>query len=135
MKKLTTIGILSLVLLICMSARPVSHTGRIKFKSSTASASFDFFRTHHQGRGVAAAWGLKSSGGVNGFEVKKTYEDPTDPAAEWFPVYSTACNGSRSYKCVDNQVSPGFVSYQVTAEMSDGSSVQSDISVEHIVSH
>jgi hypothetical protein len=135
MKKLTTIGILSLVLFVCMSAKPVSHTNRIQFKASTATASFDFFRTHHQGRGIAATWGLKSTGGVNGFQVRKTYEDPSDPAAEWSAVYSTACNGSKSYKCVDNQVDAGFVSYQVIAEMADGSTVASDISVEHIVSH
>lgn len=135
MKKLTTIGILSLVLFICMSAKPVKQTSNVQFKVAPA-VTFDFFRTHHQGRGITATWGLKSNTGVAGFRVRKTDGDPTDIYTEWSDVYSTACNGSRSYKCTDNNVSGGFISYQVIALAADGSDMgASDIITEHVVSH
>ena len=126
MKTITSIGILSLLLFICMSAAP---------PKKTTSPSFSFFRTHHQGRGITSTWGLNSNAGVSGFVVKRTYEDPTDPYAEWQPVFTSPCSGSRSYKCTDNNVSAGFVTYKVEVDMTDGSTMDSDISTEHIVSH
>ena len=99
------------------------------------STSFDFFRTHRQGKGVAASWGVTSDQGVARFSVRKTYEDPSDPYAYWEEVSSTSCNGSRSYKCNDQNVFPGFASYQVVAEMADGTTVASGVRTVHIVSH
>jgi len=137
MKAITTTGILSLLLLICMSATPLKQksTSVLHVKNATTSPSFDFFRTHRQGRGITSTWGLSSNAGVSGFVVRKTYEDPSDPYAEWQDVYSSACGSARSYKCTDNNVSPGFISYQVVAIMTDGRSMGSDISTERIVSH
>ena len=136
MKTITTTGILSLLLFICMSATPVKQklTGVLHVKSAT-SPSFDFFRTHRQGRGITSTWGLTSNSGVSGFVVRKTYEDPTDPYAEWVDVYTSACGSARSYKCTDNNVSPGYISYQVVAIMTDGNTLGSDISTERVVSH
>ena len=99
------------------------------------STDFAFFRTHRQGKGIAATWGVTSSTGVARFAVKKTYEDPSDPYAYWEEVSSTSCNGSRSYKCHDPNVIPGFISYQVVAELVDGTTVQSSVRTVHIVSH
>ena len=98
------------------------------------SAGFSFFRTHRQGKGITASWGANSSAGVVSFSLQKTYEDPSDPYAVWEEVSSTPCNGSRSYKCTDNNVFPGFISFRVTALMSDGSTIESPISTVHIVS-
>ncbi len=136
MKAITTTGILSLILFICMSAMPLKQksTSVLHVKSAT-SPSFNFFRTHRQGRGITSDWGLTSNAGVSGFVVRKTNEDPTDPYAEWFDVYSCGCSSSRSYKGTDNNVSPGFITYQVVAIMTDGSTMASDISTERIVSH
>ena len=137
MKTITTTGILSLLLFICMSATPVKQNqiSVLQIKNAATSPSFDFFRTHRQGRGITSTWGLTSNAGVSGFVVKKTYEDPTDPYAEWVDVYSSACGSARSYKCTDNNVSPGFISYQVIAVMTDGRSMASEILTERIVSH
>jgi hypothetical protein len=136
MKTITTTGILSLLLFICLSARPVKRTpSALHIKSTTASPSFDFFRIHRQGRGVTSTWGLTSTAGVSGFVVKKTYEDPSDPYSEWQDVYSSACGSARSYKCTDNNVSPGYISYQVTALMADGTSISSEILTDRVVSH
>ncbi|RZK46878.1 MAG: hypothetical protein EOO94_01865 [Pedobacter sp.] len=103
--------------------------------SSRPVSNFSFFRTHRQGRGIAAAWGLNSEAGAVGFRVEKTYEDPTDPYAIWEQVEYVACNGSRSYKSADANVFPGNISYRVVAQQSDGSTVESAISTVRIVSH
>jgi hypothetical protein len=135
MKALTTTGILSLLLVICMSATPKQKQNSVlHFKNATASPSFDFFRTHRQGRGITSSWGLTSNTGVSGFVVRRTYEDPTDPYAFWEDVYSSPCTASRSYKCTDNNIFPGFISYQVVAVMTDGSTIASDILTDRIVS-
>lgn len=99
------------------------------------SGDFSFFRTHRQGKGVTASWGVTSGAGVVGFQVQKTYEDPTDPYAVWEDVSSVPCNGSRSYKATDNSVFPGSISYRVSALLSDGNSIESGISTVRIVSH
>ena len=96
---------------------------------------FAFFRTHRQGKGVAATWGLNAEAGTIGFRVEKTYEDPSDPYAVWEDVENIGCNGSRSYKCVDKSVFPGNISYRVVAQKADGSTVASPVSTVRIVSH
>lgn len=101
-----------------------------------ANASFSFFRTHRQGKaGITATWGLTVSTNVSGFIVQKTYEDPTDPYANWETVSLTPCTGERSYKCTDANVFPGFISYRVIASMANGGEIISEISTVHIVSH
>ena len=102
---------------------------------SAQSVDFAFFRTHRQGKGVAATWGVTSSVGVVSFKLERTYEDPNDTYSEWQEVASGACNGSRSYKCKDGNVSPGFINYRVLAQLEDGSTIQSAVSTVHIVSH
>ena len=100
------------------------------------STSFAFFRTHRQGKaGITATWGVTSEAGISSFSVLRTYEDPTDPYAYWEVVSSIASNSSRSYKCTDDNVFPGFISYCVVAVMNDGSTLASPIATEHIVSH
>ena len=100
------------------------------------SPSFAFFRTHRQGKaGITADWGVTSDAGIGSFSVLRTYEDPTDPYAYWEVVSSIPSNSSRSYKCTDNDVFPGFISYCIVAVMNDGTTVMSPIATEHIVSH
>ena len=99
------------------------------------AGDFSFFKTHRQGKGVTASWGLSNEAGVVGFQVKKTYEDPTDPYALWEDVSSVPCNGSRSYKSTDSNVFPGNISYKIIVQRADGSSFESGISTARIVSH
>jgi hypothetical protein len=103
--------------------------------TSQPVSSFSFFRTHRQGKGIAATWALNSEAGAVGFRVEKTYEDPTDPYAIWEQVEYVSCNGSRSYKSADANVFPGNISYRVVVQQSDGSTVESAISTVRIVSH
>ena len=103
--------------------------------TKSAVGEFSFFRTHRQGKGIAATWGLSAESGIVGFRVEKTYEDPTDPYAVWEDVENVGCNGSRSYKCVDKSVFPGNISYRVVAQKANGSTVESPISTVRIVSH
>jgi hypothetical protein len=136
MKTLVRIGIFSLLLFICVSAKPLKQTSSIlEIRTTASSAAFDFFRTHRQGKGITSTWGLSSDAGVVGFIVKKTYEDPEDPYSYWEDVCNVQCNSSRSYKCTDNNVSPGFVSYCIVAVMNDGSIIVSDYSTTRIVRH
>ena len=108
--------------------------GTVKVKQAQ-SADFSFFRTHRQGKGVAASWGITSGAGVVSFQLQKTYEDPNDTYSEWSEVASGTCNGSRSYKCTDGNVSPGFVNYRVLALLEDGNTIASAVSTVHVVSH
>ena len=137
MKTITTTGILSLLLFLCLSASPVKDFNNSKpiIKKTVIAPSFDFFRTHRQGRGITSSWGLTSNAGVTGFVVRRTYEDPNDDYAEWSIVYSSPCGNSRSYKCNDDVVSAGTVSYQVIAMLQGGGMIASPISTEKIVSH
>lgn len=105
----------------------------VKVEKAQAT-DFSFFRTHRQGKGIAASWGITSSAGVVSFQLQKTYEDPNDTYSEWTEVASGTCNGSRSYKCIDGNVSPGFINYRVLALMEDGSTMASAVSTVHIVS-
>ncbi len=136
MKTITTTGILSLLLFICLSASPVKEVNNSKLlvKKTIIAPSFDFFRTHRQGRGITSSWGLTSNAGVNGFVVMRTYEDPNDEYAEWSIVYSLPCGNSRSFKCTDDAVTAGTVSYQVVAMLQGGGMIASPISTEKIVS-
>ena len=135
--KFSAFAISALILSAVASTEPATLPDRKESAKveQVQGTSFDFFRTHRNGKGVAAAWGVTSDQGVARFAVKKTYEDPSDPYASWEEVSSTSCNGSRSYKCSDQNVYPGFVSYQVVAEMVDGTTVSSGVRTVHIVSH
>ncbi|MCW3117771.1 MAG: hypothetical protein JWM28_1853 [Chitinophagaceae bacterium] len=101
---------------------------------SSFSADLSFFRTHRQGKGVSVNWGITSSEGVTGFIIQKTYEDPGDPYSMWEDVASVSCNALRSYKCEDENVYPGFISYRIIIVQSNGSKISSAVSTVHIVS-
>lgn len=101
----------------------------------TLTNDFAFFRTHKQGKKVAAIWALNSTDGVTGFVVQRTYEDPTDPYAFWEDLCSMGCSPSRSFKYTDENVFPGVISYRVVALMNDGNTITSEVSGVRIVSH
>ncbi len=101
----------------------------------TPVPAFAFFRTHRQGAGITATWGLTSEQGVTGFLIQRTYEDPNDPYAFWEDIFALPCTSNRSYKHTDQNVSPGYISYRVIAFFQFGGSMMSEISTEHIVSH
>jgi hypothetical protein len=81
-------------------------------------------------------WGSSAnSNSVTCFTLIRTYEDTTDPYAEWTQVGNIPCNATRSYKLTDENVSPGFVSYRVVASLCAGGYEFSDVETIHIVSH
>ena len=115
---------------------PQESTSGLSVKmANTPNPDFSFFRTHRQGPGIMATWGLTSNQGVTGFVVQKTYEDPNDPYAYWENICAVPCGSGRSFKYHDLYVSPGFISYRVIAYLQYGGSIMSLISTEHIVSH
>jgi hypothetical protein len=97
-------------------------------------ASFVFFRTHRQGKGVTATWAV-SAGNVASFTVKRTYEDPNDPYAFWEDISTVPGGLGRSFKYTDENVFPGYVNYKIVALMDDGSSIVSEVATVRIVSH
>ena len=104
--------------------------------SQDVAGTFDSFRIHRQTKdGVTATWSFSSGGTVTGFILERTYEDPTDPYANWEVAGTTPSTGSRSYKITDDGVFPGFISYRVIATMSTGEEISSDIETIHIISH
>lgn len=98
------------------------------------SPVFTSFSTHRQGKGAALSWAVESSAGVISFSIQRTYEDVTDPYAVWEDITSLPIDGSKFYRYTDENVSPGFISYRVSALLSDGTTAESVISTIHIVS-
>ena len=103
--------------------------------TKTQDAGFAFFRTHRQGKGIMATWGLTSTIGVTGFVVQRTYNDPSDPYSIWEEVNSMSCSPLRSFKCIDANVYPGSISYRLVALMDDGNTIVSEVSTVRIVRH
>ncbi len=120
---------------ICSSFSPAKE--KLSVEKKAPVSSFEFFRTHRQGRAaITATWGITAPGNdVSGFIVEKTYEDPTDPYANWEIVSAVPNSGGRSFKCTDNNVFPGFISYRVTATFLGGGTCITPISTVHIISH
>jgi hypothetical protein len=104
------------------------------YRTSFFSSDISFLRTHRQGKGIEVNWGVTSTDGVSGFIVQKTYQDPNDPYSVWENVSSMSCNPSRSFKCNDEEVFPGYISYRVWIVMTNGSKTVSPASVVHIMS-
>jgi hypothetical protein len=106
-----------------------------KIKQATV-ASLDFFRTHRQGKaGITATWEITSAIGVAGFSLERTYEDPSDPYANWEMVSMMPHTGARSYKFTDTNIFPGFITYRLVSVMTSGEKIISGISTVHIVQH
>lgn len=99
------------------------------------NTAFAFFRTHHQGKGVTAEWGLTSNAGVTCFIVERTYEDPADPYSVWEDIAVVPVDQTRSFKYTDSSVFPGYINYRIVAFTIDGSAIVSDVSGVRIVSH
>lgn len=116
---------------------PSNDRGQVGVKKAkTVEPVFNFMHAHRQGRGATVAWNSNSTPAeVICFEVMRTYEDPNDPYSQWDQVGNYACSSNPSYKCTENNVSPGFVSYCVIASMVGGGTVMSEIETIHIVQH
>lgn len=135
----TKILVLSVIFIIA-GEMSLDATQSPAFNSSGTVAQqfvdFSFFRVHRQGKlGVTATWGLTSNEGVLGFEVQRTYQDPTDPYSFWESAGSISCNNSRSFKFTDDNILPGQISYRIVAVMIDGSTVTSEVADIMILSH
>ena len=117
---------------------PVTPTDKAatpaKVTKAPLNPSFNFVRAHRQGKGITASWAISSNEGVLGFNVQKTYEDPTDPYAYWEDLCTVACDPVRSYKHTDMNVFPGYIHYRIVAQMGNGSSVVSETVTVRIVS-
>lgn len=106
----------------------------MKIAPGKENTSFAFFRTHRQGKGITATWGINSADNVLGFSVQRTYEDPTDPYANWEDLATVPFNFSRSFTYKDEEVFPGTITYRIVALLNDGSTVVSELSSIRIVS-
>lgn len=132
--KTITISAIILTVFFCAAAKPLPEK-EVPAKNVTKSFDgFSFVRSHRQGKGAEVSWAFVSSN-ASGFKVQRTNEDPNDPYSVWINVSSVGCNSSRSYKCHDENPFPGFINYRVIAVMNDGSTMTSQISVVHIMSH
>lgn len=129
------------LLILCSSfTKPVTVTHNFQHSRQSIAARagdyFDFFRTHRQGKnGITATWGFTATGIVNGFKVERTYEDPSDPYANWDIISLMPFTGERSYRYTETGVFPGYITYRVTAMYANGTEVVSSFSTVHILSH
>jgi hypothetical protein len=140
MKAHLSILVVAAVALCTIAASPLPEKS-VKISAGEKSiqkqnAGFSFFRTHRQGKyGATSTWGMTTESGVAGFIVQRTYEDPADPYAWWEDVSAMPCNGSRSYKCTDEGIFPGYISYRIVALFNNGGSITSEVNTIRIVSH
>ena len=133
----TTILVSAIALTTLSGFSPLPVVIKKNSASQSAPASqFEFFRTHRQGRnGVTSTWGINNPGNVSCFIVERTYDDPNDPYGMWDIISNTPCTGAKSYKCTENDVFAGFLSYRVTGQLIAGGSFTSPVETIHIVSH
>jgi len=106
-----------------------------KLKAEYVQGVFTSFSTHRQGKGITLSWDVETSASVIIFSIQRTYEDVTDPYAVWEDISSLPADGSKFYRYTDDNVSPGFISYRISALLSDGTTEESGISTVQIVSH
>jgi hypothetical protein len=133
--KTSTLMIPAVLILLSMSSFTVDSsisTAAQTIVPSKQTSEFSFFRTHHKGRGVAATWGMITDEDIIEFTVQRTYEDPTDPYANWENLAVIPNNSSRSFTYTDAEVFPGTISYQIVALYADGSTETSEISAVRI---
>ena len=50
---------------------PIKETAEVKQAKVQEDGDFTFFRTHRQGRGITASWGVASGAGIVGFQLQK----------------------------------------------------------------
>jgi hypothetical protein len=132
--KTITISAIIVMVFSCIAAKPLPEKEVLAKNVTKSFDGFSFVRSHRQGRGAEISWAFSSSN-ASGFAVQRTNEDPNDPYSVWIDVSNVACNSSRSYKCHDDNPFPGFINYRVIAIMNDGSTMTSQLSVLHIMSH
>jgi hypothetical protein len=129
---LTAICLATGLFFVCPSTATASN-GLVTFDKKINN-SFSFFRTHRQGKGVTATWGMQAAGNVVEFKIERTDQDPFDEYSVWETLDVIPCNGARSYTYNDNSCYPGVINYRITAKMMDGSTITSEISSARIVS-
>lgn len=89
--------------------------------------NFTLMRGHRKGNGTSLTWSADGMG-ITKFVVSRSYDfDPYDQYAMWENIATVTADNSRSYKNDDNNVVGGNIHYRITAVMSDGSTVSSDI--------
>ena len=132
--KTITISAFIVMVFFSIAAMPAPEKKASTKNENKTVDGFSFVRTHRQGRGADVSWSFISSN-VSGFTVQRTNEDPNDPYSVWIDVSSVGYNSTRSYKAHDDNPFPGFINYRVIAVMSDGSTMASQVSTVHIMSH
>ena len=95
---------------------------------SPQTTAFAFLRTHPNGKGITATWGMATASRVLEFSVQRTYEDPTDTYAYWEDLAVLPNSAKRSSTYNDQDVFPGVVSYRIVALFEDGTTEASEIS-------
>ena len=129
---LTAICLLTASFFVCPTTATASNV--FPTFSKKLNNHFSFFRTHRQGKGITATWGMQVSGSVREFIVERTYMDASDEFALWEELDVIPCNGARSFTYNDSEVMPGFINYRIRAIMIDGSVAESHISTIRVVS-
>lgn len=136
MKTQITIGVIVALAIASIAAAPKTIVSKNTTQiSAKPFGAFNSFKVHRQGRGATSTWGMTSETAVSCYTLQRTYEDPTDPYANWENICIMQCNGSRSYKWTDETVFPGFISYRVIADLTPTGEIISGVETIHIVSH
>jgi hypothetical protein len=84
---------------------------------SKQTTSFDYFRAHRQGFGVALSW---SAPDAASFKIERTYD------GEFFePVATVEAGGVAAHTFIDKEIYHGNISYRIIAVKADGSTEKS----------
>jgi hypothetical protein len=92
---------------------------------SKTTTSFDYFRVHRQGSGIALSW---SAPDAVSYQVERSYD-----GAFFDLVASVDAGGATALKFKDESVFPGTIYYRIGAVKADGTVEYSDVESVRIV--
>ncbi len=129
MKRLLLLILLTGGVLLSANAIDLSTNPPTKKEISKKENPFAFFNAHRQGRStIGLMWRFKPASSVLSFRIERSYD------GEFFNPVLDILNGNQarlSWK--DNNVLPGYVYYRIVANLSDGTSVTSNVEIVRIV--
>jgi hypothetical protein len=129
MKAITTLALVFVVFTSNGNNAPVPQTCFSNLSVKHLTDVFSTFHIHRQGDFASLNWNVNSDDIVS-FTIDRSYD------GQFFSFLDNVTpDAGRWNRYLDTSVEPGFIWYQITAVMKDGSSEQSTIEMVKIVKH
>ena len=125
----TLISYVALTVFVLASSFTIDVQQNLNARSAKkANGSFNYFKVHRQGKGIAMMWSVSSTNAAQ-FVVERSFD------GEYFDTISTIdCNGASRYNYNDGDVYPGYLYYRISCLDANGLVEEtSAVEVVHIV--